>query len=324
MERGRLSPRDILNMIDTTELATDDIGKQPAIYGVIALLIMCVTLTLVARSAPPGNSFILVDAVLSPDASVTYIFDQKQWRSSCNSTATDVEGKIREGCANCVTTAQCAEADSVQTFLAAARGGKQYHQTLFFSGGSATFSAGLAATAESACEAGLQAFSPADRPPPFCASTEFLDLPNGSEVQDSLITFSLGVLILGLTLAVVAMSYFQRRSMGELEKLTTGHRQATSIATFLTDIQALFLCWLSISLGAGSELTISPQTTFTNQILLGALIYIAWLHFGVDHYRSRLTLHAELSHTFKAATILGLAHHQALAPPSHGGQHRQR
>ena len=88
-------------MIDSTELATDDAGRQPAIYVVIALLLLCVTLASASRLAPAGDSVIEVNAALNATTSVTYRFDQRQWKSACPTIAAVVEDQIREGCANC-------------------------------------------------------------------------------------------------------------------------------------------------------------------------------------------------------------------------------
>ena len=288
---------------DSTELATDDIGRQPSIYVVIALLLLCATLV-ASRLAPAGDSVIEVNAVLNATTSVTYRFDPRQWRSACPTIAADVEDQIRRGCANCQTTAARCGLGSRQTREADKE--QRPSRTLYFEGGRSTFLAESAASGEFACEAGQRAIRPADNTRPFCASTQLARLTDETHLQSSSAIFLVGGIILFLTAAVVAMSYFQRRSMGELEKLTTGHRQATSIVTFLTDTQALFLCWLSLSLGAGSELTLSLQNTFTNPPRRPH--YLGWLHFGVDHYRSRLTLHSELSHTFKAAITIGMAH----------------
>ena len=295
-------------MIDSTELATDDISEQPAVYAVIALFLVSLTLALVSRLAPAGDSLITVSAALNATTSVTYRFDQRQWRSACPTVAAQVEDQIRIGCANCQTTAICLNADSVVAINAEGEQEQRPSRTLYFNGGSAIFFAETAAAAELACEAGQKAIRPVDSNRPFCVSTQLPRVTDETPIQRSATIFLVGGIILFLTVAIVAMSHSQRRSMGELEKLTTGHRQATSIVTFLTDTQALFLCWLFLSLGAGSELTLSLQNTFTNQILLGGLIYIGWLHFGVDHYRSRLTLHSELSHTFKAAITIGMVH----------------
>ena len=295
-------------MIDTTELATDEISRQPAIYVAIALMFLGLTLALASRFAPPGDSIIEIDAVLNPETSVTYKFDQKQWSSSCPAVAAEVESQIREGCDNCLTQSRCVKTQLDQTTLETQFDDRQSHRTLHFQGGIATFVANTTAKAELACAAGQRAIASTTEHPPFCSSTTIAAITPGSSSHVSSGTFLTGAMLLVLIAVVIAMSFVQRRSMGELEKLTTGHRQATSVVTFLIDLQALFLCWLFLSLGAGSELTISPQTTITNQIIFGSMIYIGWLHFGVNHYRSRLTLHAELSHTFKAAIILGLAH----------------
>ena len=297
-----------LHMTDTTQLAADSVAKQPTINVFIALVMACLAIALTMRFAPAGDSVITVDATPNAKTTVTYVFEQRQWRSTCPAIAAEVESQIREGCASCPTTATCANAAGPQTTGTESYEEQRPSQTLYFVGGRATFFADTAAIAESACEASQNALKSTINGRSLCDSTTPAGTLSKSGLRGSPVTFFFGLLIVLLITVVVSTSHIQRRSMDELERLTTGHRQATSIATFLTDTQAFFLCWLSLGLGAGSDLGISAQTPFTNQLLVGWVVLISWLHFGVDHYRSRLTLHAELSHTFKAAIILGLAH----------------
>ena len=295
-------------MIDIHEISSDETSAQPLVYLVMALLIFALTLILAARLAPQGNFVVQVDAAVNSSTSVVYTFDQRQWRSACPAIAAEVEDQIIKGCSNCATTAYCVSADSEQDAGRATQHENRPNQTLYFDGGRATFFADSKETAELACEASQKAIPPTVDNYPVCASTQRLVATEETRLESIFAACSVGAIILLLTAAIIGMSNSQRQSMGELEKLTTGHRQATSIVTFLTDTQASFLCWFCLSLGAGSEIAISLQTTFTNQVLLGGFVFIGWLHFGVDHYRSRITLHAELSQVFKAAVILGLAH----------------
>ena len=96
--------------------------------------------------------------------------------------------------------------------------------------------------------------------------------------------------------------------MGALEKITTGHRQATSVITLLGDLLALYCCWLCVVLGSGLSASHSLDDSFTQQTLIAISILVLYLHFRADHYQSRFTMHSELSHIFGAITILALLH----------------
>ena len=288
-------------MAEPAELLSDDIPKQPAIFRILAaLLIGCIVVVTVWLS-PPSDFQVHIAATLDEDSTVVYRFDEYLWRNSCLDAAPSLEGFVKTACGNCNVKATCRQPSSDIVAVSAAT---PHAVFLTFQGGSASFRSSSVEKALALCQLSVRSVSTAETPA-HCATGQVIS-PN--EEPRALQLMAIPAYLLCLIVVLAGTTITQHRGMGLLEKITTGHRQATSVVTFLCDTLAIFTSWLSVTIGSGlytSDLVANP---FNQQTAIGAIILVAYLHFKADHYRSRVTLHAELSDIFGAIMILGLLH----------------
>lgn len=279
------------------ELKSDATERQPLIFRVLAVLALGAGLLFAYFSSPPANYQVEVDAKLTDTTSVYYRFSQKHWEGSCPIAAQTLEDSISEACIGCEITSRCVTGDSRQSAsgLQAA--------TLAFGAGVATFVSDSGDAAMSICNVSRTA---------MLGSDESGNCSIGIDTRQASRSLSLHLAIPGvaliLILTIVGLSIAQRAGMGEIERTTTGHRQASSILTALSDVMAIYLSWLSVALGSGGYLEMSSYNALGNQVALGGSWLMALLHFYRDHYCSRFTLHTELGHLVGAIFVLGLLH----------------
>ena len=283
------------------ELKSEATDRQPLVFRVLAALALSAGLLLAYFSSPPANYRVEVDAKLTDTTSVYYRFSQRHWEGSCPIAAQTLENSISEACASCEITSRCVIGDSRQISDNSASGLQA--ATLAFDAGVATFVSNSTNAAMSICNVSRIAMLGSDE-----TGSCSIGVDTRQVSKDWSLHLAFPSLALVLTLTIVGLSLAQRRGMGEIEKATTGHRQASSILTALTDLTAIYVSWLSVTLGSGGYLETSSYNAFGNQVALGGSWLMAWLHFYRDHYRSRFTLHTELSHLISAVFIIGLLH----------------
>ena len=282
------------------DLKSDRPETQPLIYRVTAGLTLTLTLVLAHGLAPPSNYLVNIEAALNDEIAVYYRFNQKHWKQSCPTAAKVLETSISDACLDCDVISRCVLPSEDNTSVY--QGEDQHIATLEFEAGIATFVSDIPDMAMSYCNASRTAMLGNSEP-----ATCSFGIGDVAATPQALHFLVPGTIFLLMT-TIIGLSITQREAMGEVERATTGHRQASSILTALTDITALYAVWLAVTLGSQGYLELNSHNAFGNQVVLGGSCLIAWLHFYRDHYRSRFTLHTELSHLFSATLILGLLH----------------
>ena len=292
--------RDFKKVVEPTELLSDDIPKQPLIFRIIAALILVVVVSLTVSLSPPSDFQVHISAKLDADATVEYRFNQQLWRDSCVVASPSLASLVRRACNNCEVEATCKQRSTKPFNPIEAKEAA----LLRFMGGSATFTSNSGEKALALCKVSVPSVSTPEAQA-TCSEITSAPMEQGATTAGVAI-FPASLLLLILLLGGVTA--IQRKSMGALEKMTTGHRQATSVITLLSDLLAIYCCWLCVIYGSGLDASVILDDSFNQQTLIATVILISYLHFRADHYQSRCTMHSELSHIFGAITILALLH----------------
>lgn len=290
-------------MSQTNNLLCDEITRQPAVFPVLVVAWTMLTLSVAFWLSPQADYRAVVVAQINEATSVQYIFAEKSWIHGCEAGASELAASINASCEGCTVTSSCTRRpnESLGQWSASSTNNLA---TLVFDAGLATFRSSNG-TALTLCNSSRRAIE---------ISTSSATCFEGKTLADNKPQLTAMLLliptaIISLMVLIIGLTISQRRAMGEAERVTTGHRQATAIVTALADLFAICSAWLIIVLGGNGETT-NPdfQNAFSNQVIFATCLMFFWLHFIKDHYRTRVTLYTELSHVTKLMAILALLH----------------
>ena len=109
-----------------------------------------------------------------------------------------------------------------------------------------------------------------------------------------------------LIMAVTATAFVRNQSLDPIDQAITGHRQASAVATWLSDLIAVNLAWLAVSHGLWLNEPI-PQSRLFNLITAAVSFGLTlWFMVSARHYARRRALYDELWQCFNAIMFAGL------------------
>ena len=283
------------------DLLSDDIPKQPEIFKIIAGLVMIIVASVAVWASPPSDYQVQITANLDADATVIYRFDQQLWSGACEAAANSLKSSVEVACNNCQVDAICRQPSPIEE---PEPENAASFALLEFKGGAALFSSVTPDKAYNLCEVSVSSVSTPEQAA-FCVAGAATLPREEPKALQLLIPPALLLTLMGILFSITSI---QRKGMNTIERLTTGHRQATSVITLACDCLSLYCSWSITIVGSGLYSSTNLEHGFTQQYLVGALMLLAYLHFKADHYRARSTLHGELSHIVGGIFILGLLH----------------
>ena len=114
--------------------------------------------------------------------------------------------------------------------------------------------------------------------------------------------------LMALITAVTATAFVRKKSLAPIDQAITGHRQASAVATWLSDLIAVNLAWLAVSHGLWLSEPIPQSRLFNLTTAAVSFGLTLWFMVSARHYARRRALYDELWQCFNAILFAGLIH----------------
>lgn len=293
---------------------------QSIIVRCLCIAAVCLVLITVWLGHEKTSATPVVTMKSANDAEVHYFFNPYNDLNSCLANLPQLAGAIRTSCSECSVTSECQQDNNK---IAPASSIYASKLVLPFKGGFAIFLSNDDATNSASCNASFSALKASGDPVALgtneaCSKVSDDRLSTNSSGSRTDALALLGaiwplVTLLACLLLTVGFSYFRHSVFDEQSRLTTGHRQASALATALSDIVSVYLVWACLTANGVDDQTFTVLSTFNNQTIACVAILVLWFSFGTRHYQTRQSLHDELGECTKATIAIGLIHSLAVA-----------
>ena len=272
--------------------------RQPVITRVLAALI--IVLTAVLATALTSSSAVTprITTSFSPALTIDYLLNASPTKQQCERVVERFTLSISRACPECEIQSSCNEGDLHREQL----------RTLASSTLAASLPNGSAAylTEDRELALSLCASNVAVENDLRCTTVEtLLNQPLDSVALTRDAWALLSTLILLLT-AMTGIAFVRNNNLAPLDQAMTGHRQASAVSTWLSDLIAVTFASLAVSHGLWLTEPL-PQSQLFNLTTASITSGLAlWFMVGARHYARRRAFFDELWQCFNAIVLAGL------------------
>ena len=271
---------------------------QPVVTRTLTALIA--VLSIIAATALTSSTAVTprVTATFSPELTIDYLLHASPTHQQCQRVTESLTQSISQTCPQCDLQSSCSAGDLHSTQLEVLAG-----STL-----AARLPNGAAAylTEDRELALSLCASNVAVENDLKCTTvTELLAQPADSVTR----TLDGWLLLLGLLFllaSATSAALIRHKNLAPIDQAITGHRQASAVTIWLSDLIAVTLAWLTISHGLWLTEPIPQSQLFNVTTALITFGLALWFAAGTRHYARRRALYDELWQCINAVVLTAL------------------
>ncbi len=282
--------------------ASDLARPQPVISRILFALIGAIAL--VAASWLSSAQFVhpRVTVDFNPELTIDYRFDAQTSIDQCDIVINEFEATLSSICEACKIASGCNVGPNTLLDVQP-KHSKNPVLAAVFQGGSALY---LTEDSEAALEL-CNMSAVADGDVTCIRPTDLSQIPSKrAALSDSAI--AVAVALLSSLMLIILLSRYRRDHMSPMERAVTGHRQASAVATWVSDLLSIFLAWLAVVDGLNLTAPIPSSSALAIQMSLGAAAVTAWMAVVMRHYARRRAMYDEAWECVYAVIAIGLLH----------------
>lgn len=271
---------------------------QPVVTRTLTALIA--VLSIIAATALTSSTAVTprVTATFSPELTIDYLLHASPTHQQCQRVTESLTQSISQTCPQCELQSSCSAGDLHSTQLEVLAG-----STL-----AARLPNGAAAylTEDRELAVSLCASNVAVENDLKCATVRELLAQPADSVTRTLDGWLLLLGLLFLLASATSAALIRHKNLAPIDQAITGHRQASTVTIWLSDLIAVTLAWLAISHGLWLTEPIPQSQLFNVTTALITFGLALWFAAGTRHYARRRALYDELWQCINAVVLAAL------------------
>ena len=271
---------------------------QPMVTRVLATLIALIAI--VAATALTSSTAVTprVTATFSPELTIDYLLHASPTQQQCLRVTDGFTQSISQACPDCDIQSSCdigdlhkAQLEALPDSTLAAR----------LPNGAAAYLTNDRELALSLCASNIAVENDLK-----CITTATLLAQPADSIARTRDAWLLLSGLIFLLASVTSIAFIRNKNLAAIDQAITGHRQASAVATWLSDLIAVTLAWLAVSHGLWLAEPL-PQSQLFNLTTASITFGLAlWFTVGVRHYARRRALYDELWQCINAVLLAAL------------------
>lgn len=282
--------------------ASSLVRRQPGISRILFALVG--VFALAAASWLSSAEFVhpRVAVEFNPELTIDYRFDAQTSINQCEIVVDEFETTLNRICDACMVASSCINGPNTLLDIQTKESQKPTLAAVF-QGGAALYLTDNSKAALELCNVS----SVVDENVRCLAPEALEQIPSKrAGLENSSVLTALG--LVGTIVLLVVFSSYRNDNMSPMERAVTGHRQASALVTWLSDLLSIFLAWLAVVDGLNMSTPIPSSPTLATQIVLGAIAVTGWMAIVMRHYARRRAMYDESWECIYATSATGLLH----------------
>lgn len=265
-----------------------------ALATLIALLAIIAATSLTSSKAVTPR----ITATFSPELSIDYLLQASPTQQQCHRVIDGFTQSISQACPECEIRSSCSTGDLHSKQLEALAGSKLAAR---LPNGAAVYLTNDRELALSLCASNVAVENDLK-----CTTVATLLAQPANSVARTRDGWIMLTGLIFLLAGVTSVAFIRNKNLAPINQAITGHRQASAVATWLSDLIAVTLAWLAVSHGLWLTAPL-PQSQLFNLTTASITCGLAlWFMVGARHYARRRALYDELWQCINAVFLAAL------------------
>ena len=271
---------------------------QPVVTRILATLIALLSIVLATALTSSTAVTPRVTATFSPGLTIDYLLHASPTQQQCHRVTESFTQSISQICPQCEIQSSCGAGDLHSMQLEVLAGSTLAAR---LPNGVAAYLTEDSELASSLCASNVTLASDLE-----CTTVASLLSQPAKSVARTLDGWLLLSGLIFLLTSIISVAVIRHKSLAPIDQAITGHRQASAVAMWLSDLIAVTLAWLTVSHGLWLTEPIPQSQLFnvtTASITFGLTL---WFMVGARHYARRQALYDELWQSINGVALAAL------------------